>query len=1094
MSPSSAKWGIPDYGHTLDRQRVTGAIAALGDRPTILFGTSGCGKSVAAAQYAEGCGKAVVWIDACGQRPSLIHVVEAVLNVLDSDASPIGDHLWAVEPQVRDMVDWLATALRVVGEAAGLCLVIDNVGPISADEVLGLHLMARSLMVQSCRIVVTTCSLDGWPSDVLRDWEIIGSDDLSLTVAEASSLLAINSGETASDEASRLRDASRGHVALFSVLSVQARIHGLESAVRRTPTLDAWLETLLFSQMSETHLLVLLSAALLKNGTERDLAGLGLHGVPSILADISEILPLVSTGRGSEREPTFRVHDLIDGFWADRWGSLDPSLRRRVREFALPVLTTRGDLSRAAEVLLRDGDQDRSIRWLTESGSDMLDAGLYAQLSMLLSTAPIAVLMAKPHLLLLWADLCAETGHLDDALSKAKAARPLAQHMGDSLTASTALARSLLYLRRMNRLDEADSEANRILATPSIDPLLTAEALFCVGHNAALRGEWDAAQPALESALGLADPDSRGARLQWAARQVLAMLPAIARGDFVMTSRALSPMIAGHRHLLCFRTALRGNLSVCLLELGRITRCLGLLASVLDDAERWGLLEYQGAYLPVLGCAKIGDGDTAVGLDLMRRGISYSVSAGDESGADQSRVYLAVVLRAAGHFDESLCEAERAFERLSVADSMNFRRLAALEVAASLLALGDLSAARSWVGTVLDEGFSGNLYHALRADMILAEIDRLEGRRDDAVARLRLHTDYVISENPNWQIAMYCRAFPALIGLFALAVGVEHLPSHLLRMILPEHAERCLGATHELLDSVTWRRLGVRLLGEEELEGYLRRDGLPLCHVRLFGGLDINVGGRNVRERDWKKRKARLLFAMLVIRRGQDVARDQLFDYLWPEMEEERAKNNLYVVWSAMKSVLMGKGEHSGKCPYVESVGGVCRSVRETVRTDVDDFQAAIVAARDAETAKIPVDALRAYERIADLYRGDLLPGDCYDDWFANLREHYRSEFVDAMLRGTQLLVDADDPGNALIFARRAIQCDPFREDLYQAALRCQIAAGQRSSAIDTYLQCRDKLADELGLDPSVETRALYDDILAMEDKPRPTPIDPFVG
>jgi len=89
--------------------------------------------------------------------------------------------------------------------------------------------------------------------------------------------------------------------------------------------------------------------------------------------------------------------------------------------------------------------------------------------------------------------------------------------------------------------------------------------------------------------------------------------------------------------------------------------------------------------------------------------------------------------------------------------------------------------------------------------------------------------------------------------------------------------------------------------------------------------------------------------------------------------------------------------------------------------------------------------------------------------------------------------VKADDPGNALVFTRRAIQCDPFREDLYQAALRCQIAAGQRSSAIDTYFQCRDNLSEELGLDPSADTRSLYDQILAMEDRPRTTPLDPVL-
>ena len=58
--------------------------------------------------------------------------------------------------------------------------------------------------------------------------------------------------------------------------------------------------------------------------------------------------------------------------------------------------------------------------------------------------------------------------------------------------------------------------------------------------------------------------------------------------------------------------------------------------------------------------------------------------------------------------------------------------------------------------------------------------------------------------------------------------------------------------------------------------------------------------------------------------------------------------------------------------------------------------------------------------------------------------------------------------------------------------VRCQIAAGQRSSAIETYMQCRDKICEELGLDPSAEMRALYGEILAMEDGVDSVAFDPL--
>jgi len=225
---------------------------------------------------------------------------------------------------------------------------------------------------------------------------------------------------------------------------------------------------------------------------------------------------------------------------------------------------------------------------------------------------------------------------------------------------------------------------------------------------------------------------------------------------------------------------------------------------------------------------------------------------------------------------------------------------------------------------------------------------------------------------------------------------------------------------------------------------------------------------------------------MLVIRGGQDVPRDQVLEHLWPDMDDARAKNNLYVIWSAMKSALSPEAGKNEACPYVDNTGGVCRVMADSVRSDVEEFERTLSKAREAQAAERTSDALGLYERLAEIYRGELLPGDVYDDWFAQVRDEFRAKYADAMLQAASLLQARHDHLGALTFIRRALNQDPWREDLYQAALRCQIAAGQRSAAIDTYLLCRSKLTEDLGLDPSAETRALYDQILAMEDRPAP--------
>jgi DNA-binding SARP family transcriptional activator len=252
--------------------------------------------------------------------------------------------------------------------------------------------------------------------------------------------------------------------------------------------------------------------------------------------------------------------------------------------------------------------------------------------------------------------------------------------------------------------------------------------------------------------------------------------------------------------------------------------------------------------------------------------------------------------------------------------------------------------------------------------------------------------------------------------------------------------------------------------------------------VRLFGGLEVRTPEVGlVADSSWKKRKARMLFAMLVARRGQDVPRDVLFEYLWPEMDEDRARNNYYVVLSAIKRAMTGRAER-GKAQYVRVNGSMCTVDTARVRSDLDDFDALVACANKAQQEGDADAVIGAYTALMDVYRGDLLPGDVYDDWFAPLRERYRQEFSDAMVRGSAILAERGDGKGALHMLRRALAFDPWREDIYQATLRCQIATGQRSAAVETYVACRARLAEDLGLDPSVETRRLYDTILAMED------------
>ena len=851
MCASDGALGTPEFGLVVERHRVVERIAQSGNKPCVLFGPSGCGKSVAAAQYALSVQSRTIWVDAGGEFLSANRLAQTALQAL---GEPLPLRCLARESDglaLVDAVDALVRSIQTNTRTSGVLLVIDDLGaPLSPDEILGLRHLVRALWRVGSRVLVTSRGVSQWPSALLCECSLVGPGELALTRDEAVAYLGEAGLSSLLGECDELRAACGGHPAFFVVMASQATEYGLAARVARTPSLEAWLRKVALEQLSGEQKRALVAATLVLTGDDRDLLSLGIERPVEALDGLAASMPLAACTRTSNGGRTFRIHQLVDGY-LDDFGCVDDlEADDCLMDLAVALLSERGDFPRAAELLTRQGTSERMIAWLLRYGDDAVAQGHYLSLSRIISRAPVAALMAQPRLLLVWAEVCAETGQVEDAMAKCRAARNLAEHAGDMPVAYRALALCARYAGRANRIEEAEGFATAILRAPAgqVSEEVVAEAMLCRAQNAVMQANYVLACELLEDAVRLSSASPAGEHVGRAAGQALALVPAIAWGDYLATSRALAPAIVVSQQYLTDRVVLKGNVAACLCEAGRLSRCEQLLRSVLAESRPAGLDVYSGAYLAVLGCAKVGQGEAARGIELMKEGIATSIAGGDEQGADQSRVHLATILRASGEMTESLVVAERAFERLTVADACSFRRLAALEVAASLLAIGDPAAASAWAGSVVDEGFEGNRHHALRATMILAEVARREGRIDDAIRLILGQSEYLLSENPNWQVAMYCRAFPGLIGVVALALGPGKLPEHLLRMIPPESAERMLSETRGFLDTGVWRELGNRLIGEPEMDRFLSRAGLPLCHVRLFGGLEVSVGGRVIRE------------------------------------------------------------------------------------------------------------------------------------------------------------------------------------------------------------------------------------------------------
>jgi predicted ATPase/DNA-binding SARP family transcriptional activator len=241
--------------------------------------------------------------------------------------------------------------------------------------------------------------------------------------------------------------------------------------------------------------------------------------------------------------------------------------------------------------------------------------------------------------------------------------------------------------------------------------------------------------------------------------------------------------------------------------------------------------------------------------------------------------------------------------------------------------------------------------------------------------------------------------------------------------------------------------------------------------IRLLGGFAAEVAGRPLPEAAWRLRRARTLVKLLLLAPERRLHRDQVVELLWPS--GGGTPSGLHQVLYTARRALEDGGERVTLRDDVVALadGGLW--------LDVDAFEAAAADARAQGTPD-------AYRAALELYAGELLPEDRYEDWAAARRESLRELHLALLVElAERQAADGAVPA-AIETLQRAVVDAPLHEVAHRALMRLFAADGRRQQALAQYQQLRQALRHELEADPDPESRRLYREILAAEPDPEP--------
>lgn len=245
-----------------------------------------------------------------------------------------------------------------------------------------------------------------------------------------------------------------------------------------------------------------------------------------------------------------------------------------------------------------------------------------------------------------------------------------------------------------------------------------------------------------------------------------------------------------------------------------------------------------------------------------------------------------------------------------------------------------------------------------------------------------------------------------------------------------------------------------------------------MAQLKLFllGGARLELDGEPLTGLASRKAEALLIYLAC---QPQPQPRDLLATLLWDDRPQQRALGNLSVLLSSLRKPL----------------GKLLLSSRQTVGLDAAGVWAdtLVLAQAMGEVAHKPLteETAVSLQTTLALYHGDFLTGfairdaSAFEEWQLLEQERLHRLATAGWEQLTTYHLAKQQWAAGIAAAQQLLRLDPLRERGQRQLMQLLAGDGQRHAALAQFDQCRQLLADELGVEPEAETVALAERIRA---------------
>jgi predicted ATPase/DNA-binding SARP family transcriptional activator len=238
--------------------------------------------------------------------------------------------------------------------------------------------------------------------------------------------------------------------------------------------------------------------------------------------------------------------------------------------------------------------------------------------------------------------------------------------------------------------------------------------------------------------------------------------------------------------------------------------------------------------------------------------------------------------------------------------------------------------------------------------------------------------------------------------------------------------------------------------------------------------------------------KQRAVFSYLALQSGELCTMDALVQAVWGDPAPSRARHLVHTYVARLRQALEPERPPRGRTGVIASTPLGYRMVLDEREVDVQRFRWLVLQAEAEEAAARWGPALELFGAALRLWRDPSLSEHRGLLTVLDELNALQQQWIDVALRYLRLGLEHGAEAVVLRVAEQLTQLEPLEEEAHLRYLTALQRTGQHGVAVQRYRALRDRLRDELGVEPTPPLRALYGRLLAADvDQPTASGVAP---